>query len=844
MKATTGHKTTGKSKRLASKRKANRVLPALLTVGVASGLVAGTASAFELGDIRIESSLGQPLRASIPYVLNPTEQLFDFCIHLRSGTVSTGVPIVSRPKIAIADGRIVLTGTTPIMEPMLAMQVSVDCPYTARIAREYMLMMSPAAAFVDSAPQFVEELPPVRPAPVQNTPALNNAPVAMTEPAPAKITPTLPAEPAVDESFVDDQVPTTPVVGQPVTDPIAMSDRYFVQPGDTLSSIARRIDGRAVGVWPAVHSIFAANPEAFADGDVNQLTAAVWLNIPDFSAPGATPDYTAAEDFPASQEFATDEEFASRNPESYSGFEAVSEPVPAEEFTADTVQAEPVEEAVAETMIEPQPEAQPEPAPVAEAVVEPVVEAAVAEPVADNAIVADQATTPVESDQAAEAIDDTAVLRPGDIVAETSAENPTSASTEARPVPVVGRSTTATSDGTGIPKWVLLAGGSALAMLLAFFAFGRTIKERFGSRAVAEPVLPEELHDDELTAENRIVDDVDFQFEDSTVTSQTISLDADLGEGTGLQDSNDLDVAQDFGFSATASGEVEAIVDLELPEEPRTEPVQSPTDIIQPSHRIEEALFAEETIAAEDTQAAPVIEEVQAAPVIEEAEEYDLSMIIDATKQPLGEEELTAKDLMAVRVEESVRAPIIDADADLANQTLASEVDIAILEKDYEDEFTQTQALNEEIAKAAEELALQMHDEDTAEVTARLEVVGDPAMTASVAANVQAGNDDLTEIAGLDAGDDDMTEIASLDADNDELGLLDDTGVNPQVTTRVHNAGNEATVEMPNPGSEKTVEMPNPGNEPTVEMANPGNDPTVEMEIESGKIDTSEPKAS
>jgi len=100
------------------------------------------------------------------------------------------------------------------------------------------------------------------------------------------------------------------------------------------------------------------------------------------------------------------------------------------------------------------------------------------------------------------------------------------------------------------------------------------------------------------------------------ISSQSISLDADLDAGTGLQNVTDVDVAQDFGFSASTTGEVESavesVVDLELPEEAPEEPEKLPTDIIPPNHRIEDSIL------------------------IDASAEYDLSMIVDATKQALG----------------------------------------------------------------------------------------------------------------------------------------------------------------------------------------------------------------
>ena len=828
MKATTGHKT---------KRKTIRALPALAAAGSVCAL-AGSAQALELGDVTIESVLGQPLRASIPYALNADEQLYDYCIALRPGVLTEGVPTISRPRITVADGRITLVGNTPILEPVMAMQVSVDCPYTARLAREYILMINPAVTNTYADAQPVPELEErAQPTPVAATVSAT-APQAATTPASvSKPTPTL-----TENSTENEQsVPATDASPQ---EPIQMNSRYFVQAGDSLSSIARRIEDRPVGLWPAANAIYAANPEAFVGGDQNQLNASIWIEIPDLSG-----DYVAVtptDSVATTTSDAVDEtagasfsepvnESASQVDEADSGSNGeVETPVPAvqeasaqdqpaadatatnapgeastDSQTAETLQA-------AETADVEQPADDPTIAesPVSDATASTAApDAGAAEPVA--------AVDTASTGDAASIVDDTDVLRPGDIVPEAT-EAPEAAPPVVRTAPVVSSGSVAASDAGGIPKWMMLAAGSLLALLLAAFAFGRQIREFVASRRTSEPALPDaEFDDDEPTTEAKIIDDVDFQFDENTLNSQALSLDADLGEGTGLQDANDLDVAQDFGFSATATDDGSAEVDLELPPEATVEPIDAPTDIIAPAHRPEEALVATITPAAEDTQTTEALDG---------GEDYDLSMIVDATKQEIASDELTAKDLHAVPLD-AVSVEAAPAPQDIGNQTLTSEADIAILEQDYEDEFTQTQALNEEIARAAEELALRMDEDDTASVTSKLEEVPDPAMTATVDASLTAMNDD------------DPTELAS----------LDDTGINPQVTATIQNPGAEPTVEMPppgadptiemsQPGSDATVEMPNPGSDPTVDMANPGNDPTIE--VEPGEIADKKPQAS
>jgi nucleoid-associated protein YgaU len=774
----------------------------------------------ELGDIRIESSLGQPFRGSIAYALNPNEQLFDYCIFLRPGSLSADVPSITRPKVAVDNGRIVLTGTTPIMEPVLAMQVVVNCPYTARLTREYTLMMSPATAFKRNVSETSEATAAMREPIAQAAATTAAVPVAATTrsapvapraqvaavTAASKPTPVLPPATAAAEPLDGSSVGIVEA-----TTPISANSRYFVQTGDSLSAIARRIENRGVGMWPAVQGIFAANPHAFVDGDPNQLIAAVWLDIPEFALSSSASDNSlpviaaasAGSELAEDDASVTDVYRADMESGEPAVAETVPEATPAEPLAADNAPEPPAPIETAAPVVAATPRDADDVALTAgddETSVESGITADVATPAepafVEDAIAEEVAVAAAAAEQPRDIIDDTANLRPGDIVATGES----AASDNVRNVPVVSRTVTRTDRSAGIPTWIWLAAGAAIAFVATFVAFGRTILARFTTGPELAAEFSDDIFDDEPTRESRIVDDVDFQFEDNGLGSQSISLDADLGEGTGLRDGADLDVAQDFGFSATRADDFTAAVDLELPAEAAVEPEPHPTDIIEPTHRIEETLYAEETPAAGDTQSSTTID----------ATDYDLSMIVDATKQSLDEEELTAKDLQAVLVEQET-----------AGQTLASEVDIAILAQDYEDEFTQTQALNDEIARAAEELAMRMDEDDSAEVTSQLEGIDDPAMTAFVDAAADAGNDDLTDISDLT-----------------------DTGINPQLTANLQNPGNERTVEMPHRGSDKTVEMPYPGSEPTVEMANPGNDPTIELEIESGTVNTRKPQVS
>ena len=209
------------------------------------------AAALELGNLNTESSLGQPLRASIAYALHPNEQLYDFCVYLRPGLAANGLPVLSKASVSIADGIILLTGSRAIREPMLTMQVSIDCPYTAHISREYTIMLNPPTPVVEVMSLVEPSVTPV----AQTTTAEAPKPRAPVE-----------ARRNIDES------------------PVAESSRHLVQRGESLSEIASRIADRSIALWPAVDRIFAANPDAFMDGDMNRLKAGSWLDIPDLSA--------------------------------------------------------------------------------------------------------------------------------------------------------------------------------------------------------------------------------------------------------------------------------------------------------------------------------------------------------------------------------------------------------------------------------------------------------------------------------------------------------------------------------------------------------------------------------
>ncbi|MEQ8204645.1 MAG: hypothetical protein RIA65_00600 [Woeseia sp.] len=216
-------------------------------------LLSSPGMAVELGEIQMESALGQPLRASIAYALAPNERINEQCVYLRSGVPMAGVPEITRATIALNGQRILLSGNTALREPMMSLQLAIDCPYTARLSREYVLLLNP--------PGTVEQ-PTVSAQPITATTARS---ATATAPRPAT---------ATRRSL------TPPSTARSTAPAVVAGDRYDVMPGDTLSGIVARIENRKLRLWDSVDAIHAANPEAFLDNNIDRLIAGSTLVIP------------------------------------------------------------------------------------------------------------------------------------------------------------------------------------------------------------------------------------------------------------------------------------------------------------------------------------------------------------------------------------------------------------------------------------------------------------------------------------------------------------------------------------------------------------------------------------
>jgi hypothetical protein len=699
-----------------------QIWPALAAVGGVCTLIASPAAALELGELTVESQLGQPLRASIAYALQPNEQLQEYCIFLKPGVAGNDLPSLTKAKISVTRNAIRLRGTTPVREPMLGLQVSVNCPYTANLQRDYVM-------FFDFK------------APAQQ-------PLAERSPSGSDTTIAQPDRTVLAETrrTVRRTAPARVHVEQA---PLPSGSRYQVQPGDTLSTIVARISDRPSGLWPAVEAVFAANPQAFIDGDINLLKAGSWLQIPDLyqalgtnkaagasvvagndsgaATTGSAATYTASESLTNAAGAAFDSGF--------SGSIQKSDSLRLGTLPATNTENSDVSSPAATRTGSPG---------VGEMVNDG--DSPFVSPVGDDSVRSVQ-------EQATVMIPDTKI-----------------------PVPDMGlASAKSESRDAATGSWSFLAwlGGAGLAIFLALLLFGRSFRQRRGAGpagAIASSARSR-LDEDAVSPDTIQPATVDFEFAAVSSDAPSMSLDADLELGTGLNEGSDMDIARDFGFSA--SDDLASEIDLELPRHNTQQGEDRTTDILPSNPRNEYLVVENELPPGED-------------------DDYDMSMIVDATRQPVVDSQQTAKDLKAVPVESA------DDDEDDEEYTLSREIDYKILEQDYEEEFTITQALNAELARAAMELADTAEGGvlgDTAEMP-RKRPPEDRTVDLPVRTEVEGSDDERTANMEITA-EMTATVVDQGDAVNDEgIVDLDDTGINEARTATLLHADNDVTVEM------------------------------------------------
>ena len=251
-----------------------------LALAIALGATAGQAYAFGLGGIKVQSALGQPLRAEIDITqisadeasslqvgVAPPDAFQAAKLHYSSALSGVRIKLERSP-----EGRAYLrvTSNSPINEPFLDLLIRAQWA-NGQLSRDYTLLLDP--------PNF------------QSTPTPTQVPVQTAAPSPA---PAMPVAPSVSNAAnaANTPTPAMPVAPALQTPPpsvvakkspaksAAAPGQYVVKRGDTLSKIANASGVQSVSLDQMLTAIYRANQSAFIDGNINLVKTGSVLQMP------------------------------------------------------------------------------------------------------------------------------------------------------------------------------------------------------------------------------------------------------------------------------------------------------------------------------------------------------------------------------------------------------------------------------------------------------------------------------------------------------------------------------------------------------------------------------------
>ncbi len=248
-----------------------------LALAIALGATAGQAYAFGLGGIKVQSALGQPLRAEIDITqisadeasslqvgVAPPDAFQAAKLHYSSALSGVRIKLERSP-----EGRAYLrvTSNSPINEPFLDLLIRAQWA-NGQLSRDYTLLLDP--------PNF------------QSTPTPTQVPVQTAAPSPA---PAMPAAPSVSNAanIPTPAMPVAPALQTPQPSVVAKkspaksaaaSGQYVVKRGDTLSKIVRDSGVQSVSLDQMLTAIYRANQSAFIDGNINLVKTGSVLQMP------------------------------------------------------------------------------------------------------------------------------------------------------------------------------------------------------------------------------------------------------------------------------------------------------------------------------------------------------------------------------------------------------------------------------------------------------------------------------------------------------------------------------------------------------------------------------------
>lgn len=247
-------------------------------------LIPASVSGAGLGKIKVKSALGEPLDAEIELVESPPEDSKPITAKVGSdedyasaGLQDSYIPQGVRVQVIRNpdNSRVLhLTSDRPVNEPFLELLIKAESP-TTNLLRQYTLLLDPPTSRLGD-----EAERPVK-ADTARTSTRQRKVAATTESVDESIAEYIPRKARKSAAHKTKLESSTAVAENAVhnSEP-ASGDSYMTQSGDVFGKVAQRYQPEGVSLKKVMKAFFVANPEAFVDGDMNQLKAGQTLRIP------------------------------------------------------------------------------------------------------------------------------------------------------------------------------------------------------------------------------------------------------------------------------------------------------------------------------------------------------------------------------------------------------------------------------------------------------------------------------------------------------------------------------------------------------------------------------------
>jgi len=235
-------------------------------------------NAVGLGALTVNSHLGQPLDVTVPVTLAAGETMPKDCVAPSRGNSGIGTPknLQVNGPAANQPGtyNLRVTTTNALHEPMYEISLLIDCPGTSLLLRQYVLMLdlpgmgtaAPVTGNVDVTGN------------IDTTNRTNTTGDILAVPVATGQTSSQAVTPATTSATSQRTARSL----QPTAASIPAGKAYRVSKGDTLSTIAARIDGRSPDTtWSVARLIFSKNSHAFIRNNPDLIKLGSLISIPD-----------------------------------------------------------------------------------------------------------------------------------------------------------------------------------------------------------------------------------------------------------------------------------------------------------------------------------------------------------------------------------------------------------------------------------------------------------------------------------------------------------------------------------------------------------------------------------